>query len=86
MYEKLGWILRVETTANDVTFFKHHRRVEHRDGTWESKTAQVKKSIYSLPALAELMSAANRRYLEYLAALGDPTGSPRAARSRRSHE
>lgn len=73
MYDKLGWILRVETTANDVTFFKHHRRVEHRDGTRENKTAPVKKSIYSLPALAELMSAANRRYLEYLAAMDDPT-------------
>lgn len=77
MYDKLGWILRVETTANDVTFFKHHRRVEHRDGTFETKTAQVKKSIYSLPALAELMSAANRRYLEYLAALDDPTAGMR---------
>lgn len=77
MYDKFGWILRVETTANDVTFFKHHRRVEHRDGTWENKTAQVKKSIYSLPVLAELMSAANRRYLEYLAALDDPTAGMR---------
>jgi hypothetical protein len=51
--------------------------VEHRDGTFETKTAQVKKSIYSLPALAELMSAANRRYLEYLAALDDPTAGMR---------
>jgi hypothetical protein len=64
MYDKLGWILRIETTANDVTFFRHHRRVEHRDGTWETKVAQVKKSIYSLPALTELMGAANLRYLE----------------------
>jgi DNA-binding transcriptional ArsR family regulator len=73
MYDKFGWILRVETTANDVTFFKHHRRVEHRDGTAERKTAQVKKSIYSFPILTELMNAANRRYLEYLSALDDPT-------------
>lgn len=77
MYDKLGWILRVETTANDVTFFKHHRRVEHRDGTFESKTAQVRKSIYSLPVLAELMGAANRRYIEYLAALDDPSAGMR---------
>jgi hypothetical protein len=77
MYDKQGWILRVETTANDVTFFKHHRRVEHRNGTVEMKTAQVKKSIYSLPVLAELMAAANRRYLEYLAALDDPTAGMR---------
>lgn len=77
MYDKMGCILRVETTAHDVTFFKHHRRVEHRDGTWESKTAQVKKSIYSLPVLADLMGAANRRYLEYLATLDDPTAGLR---------
>jgi len=77
MYDKHGSILRIETTANDVSFFKHHRRVVHRDGTWETKVAQVKKSIYSLPVLAELMSAANRRYLDYLAALDDPTAGMR---------
>ena len=33
MYDKFGRILRVETTVNDVTFFKHYREVEHRDGT-----------------------------------------------------
>jgi hypothetical protein len=73
MYDKLGRVLRLETTSNDVTFFKHYRRVEHRDGTWVMKNASVKKSIYSLPALAELMRAANRRYLEFLSALDDPT-------------
>ena len=73
MYDKLGRVLRIETTSNDVTFFKHYRRVEHRDGTWEMKNAPVKKSIYSLPALAELMKASNRRYLEFLSALDDST-------------
>lgn len=71
MYDKFGQVLRLETTANDVTFFKHHRRVEHRDGTWEMKVAPVRKSIYSLPALADLMGAANRRYLEFLSTLDD---------------
>jgi hypothetical protein len=47
--------------------------VEHRDGSWEMKVAPVKKSIYSLPALAELMAAANRRYLDYLSCLDDPS-------------
>ena len=73
MYDKLGRALRIETTSNDVTFFKHYRRVEHRDGTWTMKNAPVKKSIYSLPVVAELMKAANRRYLEFLSALDDPT-------------
>ena len=28
MYDKLGRVLRVETTVNDVSFFKHHRKVD----------------------------------------------------------
>jgi hypothetical protein len=71
MYDKCGQVLRLETVTNNVSFFKHHRRVEHRDGTWELKVAPVRKSIYSLPALADLMGAANRRYLEFLSTLDD---------------
>ena len=33
MYDKFGRVLRLETTTNDVSFFKHHRKVEHEDGT-----------------------------------------------------
>ena len=73
MYDKLGQILRIETTSNDVGFFKHRRKVEHRDGTSEMKIAPVRKSIYSLPDLADLLGAANRRYLEFVSALDDPT-------------
>jgi hypothetical protein len=73
MYDKFGIVLRVETVANDVSFFKHHRKVEHRDGTWEMKTAPLKKSIYSLPMLLELMKASNRRYIEFISAIDDPT-------------
>jgi hypothetical protein len=32
MYDKHGIVLRIETTTHDVSFFKHHRRVEHRKG------------------------------------------------------
>jgi hypothetical protein len=73
MYDKHGLILRIETTVNDVSLFKHHRRVEHRDGSWEMKTAALKKSIYSLPVLIELMRASNRRYLEFISTLDDPS-------------
>lgn len=73
MYDKLGVVLRIETTANDVTFFRHHRRVEHRDGGWEMKEAPVKKTIYSLLVLRELMGSANRRYLDFLSAIDDPS-------------
>ena len=74
MYDKFSLVLRVETVANDVSFFKHHRRVEHRDGTWEMTDAPLKKSIYSMPLLVELMKASNRRYLEFISAIDDPSG------------
>jgi hypothetical protein len=32
LYDKFGLIARVECTANDVSFFKHHRWVEQRNG------------------------------------------------------
>ena len=41
MYDKHGLVLRIETTANNVSFFKHHRRVEHRDRTSSKKIAPV---------------------------------------------
>jgi hypothetical protein len=72
LYDKFSLILRIETTVNDLTFFKHYREVEHRDGTKETKWASMQKTIYSLPALRELLEAANRRYMEFLSALDDP--------------
>ncbi len=71
MYDKRGRVLRIETTVNDVSFFKHHRRVEHRDGRSEMKNAPVKKTIYSLGVLRELLGAANRRYLDFVSNLDD---------------
>jgi hypothetical protein len=73
MYDKGGLVLRIETTANDVSFFKHHRRVEQRDGNWKMKNAALKKSIYSLPVLLDLLWASNRRYLEFISTLDDPS-------------
>jgi hypothetical protein len=73
MYDKFGLILRIETTVNDVSFFQHYRTVEQRDGATVTKWAPMKKSIYSLPALREVMLAANRRYLEFLSTLDNPT-------------
>ncbi len=72
LYDKFGLVLRIETTVNDLTFFKHYREVEHRDGTKETKWASMQKTIYSLPALRELLEAANRRYLEFLSTIEDP--------------
>lgn len=74
MYDKHGFILRVETTSNDVTIFHHHRMVEQKDGRRVMKLAPAKKSIYSLsPDLISLFAAANDRYLQFLSAIDDPT-------------
>ncbi|MBE0475474.1 hypothetical protein, partial [Rhodoferax sp.] len=48
IYDKFGRVLRVETTSNDISFFKHHRKVEHRDGHSTRELASLKKSIYSI--------------------------------------
>lgn len=71
MYDKFSQILRIETTTNDVSFFKHYRTVEHKDGSKTKKHAAMKKTIYSLPALRECLQAANRRYLEFISAIED---------------
>ena len=78
IYDKFGRILRIECFTNNVGFFKHHRRVEHRNGTYSYQTAPVRKTIYSLGALAKIMAACNRRYLEFLGAVDDPTNGIRA--------
>jgi hypothetical protein len=78
MYDKFGQILRIETTTNDVSFFKHHRKVEHRQGPPTRRLAPVKKSIYSLIDLREILFGCNRRYLEHLSALDDFSAGVRA--------
>lgn len=75
MYDKFGRVLRIETTTNDVSFFKHHRNVEHRDGSIDFKLAPLKKTIYSLGDLRRLLVAANRRYLDFISDIDDPTAS-----------
>jgi hypothetical protein len=78
MYDKCGIVLRIETTTNDVSFFKHHRRVEHRDSLPTRELAPVKKSIYSLIDLREILLGCNRRYLAHLCALDDYSAGVRA--------
>jgi hypothetical protein len=68
-YDKCGIVLRIELTSNEVSFFKHHRKVEHRDRPPTRGLAPVKKSIYSLIDLREILLGCNRRYLAHLSAL-----------------
>jgi hypothetical protein len=78
MYDKFGCVLRIETTANDVSFFQHHRKVEHRDGPPTRALAPVKKTIYSLIDLREILFDCNRRYLAHLSTLDDFSAGVRA--------
>ncbi|MGH2411356.1 MAG: MarR family transcriptional regulator [Chloroflexota bacterium] len=79
LYDKQALVLRIETTVNDVSFFRHHRKVEHRNGTTETKLAPMRKTIDSLAPLRERLLAANRRYLAFLSALTDPSAGSRQA-------
>ncbi len=72
MYDKFQQILRIETTVNDVTFFRQYRQVHHRDGTTTTQWAPMPKTLYSLPALQELLDAANHRYLKFIADVATP--------------
>jgi hypothetical protein len=78
LYDKAGVIARVECTANDVSFFKHHRHVEQRNGERVFKLAPLRKSIYSLGDLRQLLHAANARYLAFMACLDNPNAAQKA--------
>jgi len=71
LYDKRGRVLRLEGPVNDVTFFSHHRQVEHRDGPPTYEVAPLKKSIFSLRDLRGLRHAATMRYLAWLSRLED---------------
>lgn len=73
MYDKFGLILRIEATTNDVSFFKHYREVEHRDGSRTMAWTAMKKTIYSLGPLQRILASANHRYLEFISAMDDPS-------------
>jgi hypothetical protein len=72
MYDKFNIILRLETTVNKVNFFQQYRKVHHRDGTTSTQYASMKKTIYSLPPLAEILQAVNKRYLKFLSDIETP--------------
>lgn len=72
MYDKFGIVLRIETTVNNVSFFKQYRQVHHRDGTTSRKYAPMKKTIYSLSPLAEMLQAVHKRYLKFISDIDTP--------------
>ena len=66
MYDKFGFILRIETTTNNVSFFKQRRKVYHRDGTTSMKNTNMKKTIYSFNSLVKILNSSNKRYIDYI--------------------
>lgn len=72
MYDK-GRGLRIEATSNEITFFRHHRKVVSREGREEYQLAALKKSIYSLADVVGILAAVCRRYLDFLGTLADDT-------------
>ncbi|OGT88933.1 MAG: hypothetical protein A2514_11210 [Gammaproteobacteria bacterium RIFOXYD12_FULL_61_37] len=77
VYDKFSRVLRVETTINDLSFFKHHRKVEHKDRDATRALAPLKKTIYSLIDLREILLGCNQRYLAFLSSLDDPSAGER---------
>lgn len=74
LYDKFNIVLRIETTVNDVSFFSQYRQVRHRDGSTSSRYAPMKKTVYSLPPLAETLQAVNKRYLKFISEMETPDG------------
>jgi hypothetical protein len=72
LYDKFQLILRIETTVNDVSFFPQYRAVHHRNGESTTKWTKMPKTIDSLSPWQELLSAANRRYLQFISAIETP--------------
>jgi len=73
MYDKFGLILRVETVINAAKEFSVYRTRRHRDGTTSAGYYPMTKSVASLVHYQQQALACNRRYLEALAVVDDPT-------------
>jgi hypothetical protein len=58
IYDKFALVLRIETTTNDVSAFKHYRKVEHQQGPASYALAPVKKTSIASPTSVTSCSAA----------------------------
>ena len=86
IYDKFSLVLRLETTTNDVSAFKHYRKsLPPRRRGWNigrvrqpAPSPPSEETIYSLIDLREILLGCNRRYLEYLSSLDDFSAGIRA--------
>jgi hypothetical protein len=72
MYDKAGSVLRVEIVINDPTAFKVRKRVRRRRAQ-VTQWVEMRKGVANLFRYRDVSLSANRRYLEALAAVDDPT-------------
>jgi hypothetical protein len=73
MYDKFGLILRVETVINNSKAFSVYRTRYHQDETTSQGYFPMNKDVGSLIHYQEHAIACNRRYLDALAVVDDPT-------------
>ena len=72
-YDKLGLLLRIETVINHPGEFKVFRECHHRDGSVSKGWYAMCKGVGNLHHYQSHALACNRRYLQALAAVDDPT-------------
>jgi hypothetical protein len=76
MYDKQGSVLRIETTINNPRQLKVLRRVK-RKGKTVMAWVRMRKGVVDSKRRVEIAMAANKRYLEALAVVGETLSSVR---------
>jgi hypothetical protein len=71
MYDKFGWVLRIETVINNPREFRV-RRLRTREGRREMVWCPMNKGVLNLYHYRAVSLAANERYLEALSVVEDP--------------
>lgn len=71
MYDKAGLVLRIETVINNPGEFFVHRERQKANGRVEIGWFPMNKGVTNLYRYAQVGRAANERYLEALAVVGD---------------
>ena len=71
MYDKFGWVLRIETVINDPRKMRV-RRLRTRQGRREMMWCPMNKGVINLYRYREVALASDRRYLDALAVVDDP--------------
>jgi hypothetical protein len=76
MYDKAGCVLRIETTINNPHRFKALRQ-STRHGQRCRRWLRLRKGVAAIRRLVQIARAANERYLQALAVVGEPKPSHR---------